>query len=56
LLAEALGKTVKELLSEISSSEITEWIAYFSLKTGGEIDAKIALSNMFSSRIKKKGG
>lgn len=55
MLAEILGKTVKELLSEITSYEITEWIAYLNLKAGGEqTDTKAALSKMFSGRIKKK--
>jgi len=51
-----LGKTVKGLLEEASSREITEWIAYFSLKAEGDpVDAKKELSKIFGSRIKKKG-
>jgi len=50
-----LGTTVKELLARTTSKEITEWLAYFSLKMEGElVDTKKALSKMFGSRIKKK--
>jgi hypothetical protein len=55
-IAEKLGKTVKEVLSQMTSSEITEWIAYFSLKIEGDpSNARTELSKIFSSRIKKKG-
>jgi hypothetical protein len=40
----------------MTSSEITEWIAYFSLKIEGDpASAKAELAKIFSSRIKKKG-
>jgi hypothetical protein len=35
-LALALGKTVRQLLAEISSSELTEWQAYAVLEPFGE--------------------
>jgi hypothetical protein len=55
-LAEKLGKTVAELLAQITSSEITEWVAYFNLKTEGDpVDPKAALTKMFKTKIKKKG-
>jgi hypothetical protein len=51
--------TVGELLKKISSSEITEWMAYYSLEAGNnqpkEQDAKEALTGMFKNRIVKKG-
>lgn len=49
--------TVQELLSRITSSEITEWIAYFNMKNppvSGE-GAKDALTAIFSKRLRKKG-
>ena len=50
-----LGKTVSELLSSLTSSEITEWIAYLNLKNEiDKPDAHAQLSKMFSGRIKKK--
>jgi hypothetical protein len=40
----------------MTSSEITEWLAYFSLKIEGTpVSAKAELEKLFSSRIKKKG-
>jgi hypothetical protein len=40
----------------VTSSEITEWIAYFSLKLEGDpASAKDELTKILSSRIKKKG-
>ena len=36
-LALALGKTVRQLLNEISSAEICEWRAYFALEPWGSI-------------------
>jgi hypothetical protein len=43
------------LLKEISSSEITEWIAYLNLKNEWEpVDPKTELTKMFSGKIKKK--
>ena len=35
-LAEKLGMTVQHLLKNISSMEITEWLAYFKIKTAYE--------------------
>ncbi|MDD5533792.1 MAG: hypothetical protein PHC52_13435 [Syntrophales bacterium] len=48
-LAEKLGMTVAELLRRISSREITEWIAYYKIKSmqeqisarGGDISAEL---------------
>jgi hypothetical protein len=33
----ALGKTVRQLLTEISSQELTEWAAYYRLEPFGEM-------------------
>lgn len=35
----ALGKTVRQLLSEIDSAELAEWIAYYRLEPFGELVA-----------------
>lgn len=35
----ALGKTVRQLLSEIDSAELTEWIAYYKLEPFGDLVA-----------------
>ncbi len=54
-MAETLGKTVSELLGSLTSSEITEWIAYLRLKNEmDKPDPLTQLSKMFSGRIKKK--
>lgn len=38
-LALALGKTVRELLAEITSYELSEWLAYFNLENLGDSPA-----------------
>ena len=38
-LAEKLGMTVRELLKNIGSRELTEWIAYFKVKDAYEKQA-----------------
>jgi hypothetical protein len=38
-LALALGKTARQLLSELTSEEITEWQAYYELEPFGELVA-----------------
>ena len=58
LLAEKLGKTVSELLSQLGSAEITEWIAYLNLNVQAESqapDPKAELTRRFGTRVKKKG-
>ena len=51
--------TVQQLLNSITSSEITEWIAYLNLKnspaSGDGKGAKDALTAIFSTRLRKKG-
>ena len=38
-LAEKLGMTVKEMLRSMSSTELTEWMAYFKVKAAFEKQA-----------------
>jgi hypothetical protein len=48
---------VGEMLSRISSAELTEWMAYFKLENQPEqprLKASDALRAMFAHRIKKK--
>jgi hypothetical protein len=46
--------TVGALLSTVSSSELTEWIAFYGLKPDeSKADPLKELSKMFSGRIKR---
>jgi hypothetical protein len=38
-LAKDLGKTVKQMLSEMGSRELTEWIAYYNMQAQDEKNA-----------------
>ena len=57
-LAQALGMTVKELLSRIDSAEITEWMAYFKLCENPDLvkpkqsadDMKVILTTMVGDK------
>ena len=56
-LALKLGMTVGEMLSKISSHEITEWIAYFRILEEGDkpkTKTSDALRAMFANRVVKK--
>lgn len=51
--------TVGDLLSRVSSSELTEWMAYLSIKNeapaeGDKNSAKDAMTAVFAHRIKRK--
>jgi len=56
-LALKLGMPVGELLSRLTSAELTEWMAYFRLENEPEppkLKASTALKAMFAHRVKKK--
>lgn len=58
-----LGKTVKQLLNELDSNELTEWQAYIKIlnKEGGSVairekpaDIKAAMKDRLGDRVVKK--
>lgn len=55
-LAEKLGKTVKQLLQEIDSSEITEWMALAKIDfeaSKPKPQSSESIKSAFAGRIKK---
>lgn len=59
-LALRLGKTVEQLLDEISSKELTQWFAYFSIEPfdeqRGDIRSAIIAATVANVAPRKKGG
>jgi hypothetical protein len=52
-LAKELGKTVRELLSELDSREIAEWLAFFKLeKEAPELNQKAATTDKLKATLK----
>jgi hypothetical protein len=62
-----LGKTVKQMLAELDSYELTEWQAFFKLEDSehaaaargvrpqrGPVDVKTTLRALFGDRVVKK--
>lgn len=52
----ALGKTVKQLLSEIDAEELTEWMAYDSIEPFGAVrdDYRVALLSALTANIHRR--
>lgn len=59
-LALRLGKTVEQLLDEISSKELTQWFAYYSIEPfddqRGDIRSAIVAATVANVAPRKKGG
>jgi len=58
-LAEKLGKTVKQLLNEIDSAELTEWMALAKIDYNARQPKKEtaeSIKSSFAGRVVKKKG
>jgi hypothetical protein len=51
-----LGKTVRQLLSQIDSYELTEWFAYYSIEPFGEERADLRAATMACTVANAAGG
>jgi len=57
-LAEKLGKTVKQLLNEIDSAEITEWMALAKIDYQArqpKVQTADSIKSSFANKVIKKG-
>lgn len=54
-LARELGRTVDELLSSISSQEITEWAAFYNLEREESLRASMTQEAQWAMRRGKRG-